>query len=124
MPESDLRKVLDDAGIGYELLRHEHTESALAEAQALGIPAVDVAKTLVVKTKEGYVRAVLPASERIDPAACTSVLGAYGDAIAVAKPEPGTDHFPGFSCEDPAKSFEQVTKNALLSSQERRGLRS
>ena len=66
MPESALRKVLDDAGIGYELLRHEHTESALAEAQALGIPAVDVAKTLVVKTKEGYVRAVLPASERID----------------------------------------------------------
>ena len=66
MPESDLRKVLDDAGIGYELLRHEHTESALAEAQALGIPAVDVAKTLVVKTAGGYVRAVLPASARLD----------------------------------------------------------
>ena len=42
MPESDLRKVLDDAGIGYELLRHEHTESALAEAQALGIPLDNV----------------------------------------------------------------------------------
>jgi hypothetical protein len=32
----------------------------------LGITPADVAKTLMVKIPEGYVRAVLPASERID----------------------------------------------------------
>jgi prolyl-tRNA editing enzyme YbaK/EbsC (Cys-tRNA(Pro) deacylase) len=50
----------------YELLPHERTESALAEAEVLGIPPADVAKTLVVTTPEGYLRAVLPASARID----------------------------------------------------------
>jgi Ala-tRNA(Pro) deacylase len=62
----ELIRLLDDAGAAYELLGHAHTESALAEAQALDVPAAEVAKTLVVKTADGYLRAVLPASERID----------------------------------------------------------
>jgi Ala-tRNA(Pro) deacylase len=62
----DLTRVLDEAEVPYELLAHERTESALAEAEVLGITPADVAKTLVVKIPEGYVRAVLPASERID----------------------------------------------------------
>jgi Ala-tRNA(Pro) deacylase len=66
MAREDLTRVLDEAGVGYELLPHAHTESALAEAEALGLPPSDVAKTLVVATPEGYVRAVLPAAERID----------------------------------------------------------
>jgi len=62
----DLTRALDEAGAAYELLPHAHTESALAEAQALGLPADDVAKTLIVKTREGYLRAVVPASDRLD----------------------------------------------------------
>jgi Ala-tRNA(Pro) deacylase len=62
----DLTRLLDEAEVPYELLPHERTESALAEAHALGIAPADVAKTLVVTIPEGYVRAVLPASERID----------------------------------------------------------
>ena len=66
MATEDLTRALDEAGAAYELLPHAHTESALAEAQALGLPADDVAKTLIVRTREGYLRAVLPASGRLD----------------------------------------------------------
>jgi Ala-tRNA(Pro) deacylase len=66
MATADLTEVLDEAGVSYELLPHSHTESAMAEAEALGLAPADVAKTLVVKTQDGYVRAVIPASERLD----------------------------------------------------------
>jgi hypothetical protein len=49
----DLTRAVDEVGAAYELLPHAHTESALAEAQALGLEPADVAKTLSVKTLEG-----------------------------------------------------------------------
>jgi Ala-tRNA(Pro) deacylase len=63
---ADLTRVLDEHGVDYELLPHTHTERAADEAKVLGLSPDEVAKTLVVTTPEGYVRAVLPASERID----------------------------------------------------------
>ncbi|MGH3114534.1 MAG: aminoacyl-tRNA deacylase [Gaiellaceae bacterium] len=66
MATEDLTRVLDEAEVSYELLPHERTESALAEAEVLGIAPADVAKTLVVRIPDGYLRAVLPASARID----------------------------------------------------------
>ena len=66
MATSDLTSALDEAGVSYELLPHAHTETALAEAESLGVSPDDVAKTLIVKLPEGYLRAVLPASARID----------------------------------------------------------
>jgi Ala-tRNA(Pro) deacylase len=66
MAEKDVISVLDDAGVEYELLPHRRTETASAEAEALGLDPQDVAKTLVLSTPAGYVRAVVPASERID----------------------------------------------------------
>ena len=64
--ENDVTSSLDEAGLGYELLPHARTETAAAEAEALGVEPDEVAKTLVISTPAGYVRAVLPASERID----------------------------------------------------------
>jgi Ala-tRNA(Pro) deacylase len=75
MASGDLTAALDSQGVEYELLPHAHTESALAEAQALGVDPGDVAKTLVVATAEGYVRAVVPASERLDLRKLRGVLG-------------------------------------------------
>jgi Ala-tRNA(Pro) deacylase len=63
---AELTAVLDEAGVDYELLSHEHTERAADEAQALGLPPTAVAKTLVLAAPEGYVRAVVSASERLD----------------------------------------------------------
>jgi Ala-tRNA(Pro) deacylase len=63
---ADLTSVLDRAGVEYDVLSHPHTQRASDEAEALGIPPSAVAKTLVLDAPEGHVRAVLPASERID----------------------------------------------------------
>jgi Ala-tRNA(Pro) deacylase len=66
MAGKSLTEVLEEAGVGYELLPHAHTDTAAAEAEALGISVADVGKTLVVTTPEGNVRAVLQASDRLD----------------------------------------------------------
>ena len=63
---AELTSVLDQAGVEYELLSHAHTERAVDEAEALGLPPRAVAKTLVLTAGEGHFRVVLPASERID----------------------------------------------------------
>src|SRR5918994_7051166 len=76
MANKDLTRMLDAEGVEYELLPHGHTESALAEAKALGVDPTDVAKTLVVETPDGYTRAVLPASERLDLRKLGTFLGA------------------------------------------------
>ena len=57
---------LERASITYELIDHARTASAAAEARALGVAAQNVAKTVVLMTPEGFVRAVLPASDRLD----------------------------------------------------------
>jgi Ala-tRNA(Pro) deacylase len=61
-----LTNVLEEANVGFQLLPHERTQSALAEARALDVPSEEVAKTLVLKTPDGFLRAVIPASERLD----------------------------------------------------------
>lgn len=53
-------------GIQPEELAHELTHSALGEAVRLGVPANEVAKTIVLDTHGGRALAVIPASERLD----------------------------------------------------------
>jgi Ala-tRNA(Pro) deacylase len=62
----DVTRFLDEAGVDFDLLEHAHTERAEDEAAALGVGPEEVAKTLVLATPSGNVRAVLPASERLD----------------------------------------------------------
>ena len=57
---------LDAAHMAYAVIPHRPTFTAADEAEALGVPASAVAKTIVLATSEGFVRAVLPASERLD----------------------------------------------------------
>ena len=75
MATQDVISVLDAEGVEYERLPHAHTESALAEAHALALDPIDVAKTIVVETPSGYARAVLPASERLDLGKLSELLG-------------------------------------------------
>ena len=74
-PANALAELLDEAHVGYERLPHRHTESAAAEANALGVRASEVGKTVVLSTPEGFVRAVVPASERLDVREAQRVLG-------------------------------------------------
>jgi Ala-tRNA(Pro) deacylase len=57
---------LEREGIPYEVVEHERTQTAAAEARAAGVPATDVAKTIVLRDDEGLRLAVIPASERLD----------------------------------------------------------
>jgi len=70
-----LTTALDGVGVAYELLDHPRTETAVAEATALGIDPHVVGKTIVVATAEGNVRVVLPASERLDLHKLRELLG-------------------------------------------------
>jgi Ala-tRNA(Pro) deacylase len=93
---SDLTKVLDDAGAEYELLHHDHTERAVAEARALGLDAADVAKTLIVRTGDGHVRALVPASERIDMRKVRELVGESKDLVQLATEEEMARDYPEF----------------------------
>jgi Ala-tRNA(Pro) deacylase len=65
-PPKTLVDRLEQAQIPYELIAHPRTDTAVAEAEALHVDPSQVAKTIVLSTPDGFVRAVLPASERLD----------------------------------------------------------
>ena len=57
---------LDSAGKQWEPLSHPEALSSVDEARALGIDPDEVAKSLVLKGREGYVLAVVPGGHRLD----------------------------------------------------------
>lgn len=67
---------LDGAGVAYEVVEHEPTMSAAAEAASTHRPASEVAKTVILQDGDSYVLAVVPASERIDLHKVRELLGA------------------------------------------------
>lgn len=82
-----LRSLLDERNVEYELIAHDHTERALDEAEALGLPAGSVAKTLVVTVPGGYVRAVVPAARRLDLRKVRDLVGAGVKKVHLASEE-------------------------------------
>jgi Ala-tRNA(Pro) deacylase len=66
MADTTVREYLTEQGVETEELRHEPTHSAGGEAARLGVPAHEVAKTVVLDTERGHALAVIPASERLD----------------------------------------------------------
>jgi Ala-tRNA(Pro) deacylase len=89
-----LAKTLTEHGAPFELLPHRHTETARAEARAVGSTPEQIAKTVVIRTASGYVRVVVPASERVDLRKLRELLGGDGHTrlateaeLAAAYPE-------------------------------------
>jgi Ala-tRNA(Pro) deacylase len=93
---TDLTKALDDAGAKYELLHHEHTDRATAEAIALGVSPDEVAKTLIVATSAGHVRALVPASRRIDMRKLADALGEGRKQLHLCTEEEMRRDYPEF----------------------------
>jgi Ala-tRNA(Pro) deacylase len=93
---SELTDALDKADVNYELLPHAHTESALAEAEALGVAPDDVAKTLVIKLPEGYLRVVVPASARVDVRKVREVHGGGRHQVHLATEDDLRRDYPEF----------------------------
>jgi prolyl-tRNA editing enzyme YbaK/EbsC (Cys-tRNA(Pro) deacylase) len=70
-----VRRGLDEHGVEYEVVRHDPTGSALAEAHSYGAPSHRVVKTVAVWAL-GQLRVVaLPASERVDMHRVRHLLG-------------------------------------------------
>lgn len=67
---------LEGAGVDFELVEHEPTMSAAAEAQATHQPPDQVAKTVVLHDGDAYVIAAIPAAYRLDLHKLRELLGA------------------------------------------------
>jgi Ala-tRNA(Pro) deacylase len=96
MPVEALTGALSKGGIEFELLPHAHTERAADEAAALALETAEVAKTLVVETPQGNVRAVLPASERIDLRKLGELAGESRKHVHLASEETLRRDYPEF----------------------------
>ena len=73
---STLQTLLADAGVPYRIVEHAATYHARDDAEAVGVPAARVAKT-VVTVERGIVRlAVVPASRRLDIDRMRALIGA------------------------------------------------
>lgn len=93
-PADALMKSLRREHVSYELFPHRHTETALAEAEVLHEDPHQVAKTLVLRTPFGYVRAVLRAVDRLDLDKARFVLGT--DDVELASEEDLVGAYPEF----------------------------
>jgi Ala-tRNA(Pro) deacylase len=75
MLTTTLRRELDCAHLDYDVIEHRRTEPASEEARTIGVRPEHVAKTVVLAADRRYVRAVLPASQRLDMHKVRHVLG-------------------------------------------------
>jgi prolyl-tRNA editing enzyme YbaK/EbsC (Cys-tRNA(Pro) deacylase) len=75
-----LEGYLRDHGVSFDVIEHTRSESAVAEARAVHLPAEQTAKTVVLRTPAGYRFAVIPASDRLD-------LHKAADALEVSRHE-------------------------------------
>jgi Ala-tRNA(Pro) deacylase len=85
---------LEGEGIPFELVEHQPTMTAAAEAQATHRPAHEVAKTVVLQDRGGYVLAIVPASDRLDLGKLRELLGASKELRLASEQEMAAD-FPG-----------------------------
>jgi Ala-tRNA(Pro) deacylase len=93
---ADVTVLLEESGIDFDVLEHERTMRATDEAAAVGVGADEVAKTLVVVAPSGNVRAVLPASERVDLHKVATLLGVGGKKVHLATEDDLAREYPDF----------------------------
>ena len=87
--------VLSEAGVGFELLTHTASESAVEEARSLGVPPDAVSKTVVLVSHGGNVRAVVRASDRLSVRKVREVLD-DGGAVRLATESELMQSYPMF----------------------------
>jgi Ala-tRNA(Pro) deacylase len=90
---ASIAEYLEGEGVQYELVEHEPTMSAAAEAEATHRPQQKVAKTVVVRDRGGYILAIVPASERLDVGKLRDLLEA-SKSMRLATEEEMSRDFP------------------------------
>lgn len=73
--------------IGFEALLHRPASGATKRAGSVHVPGRRVAKTVLVKSADGFVLAVLPATARIDLERLAGLLEAHLEDLRLASPE-------------------------------------
>jgi Ala-tRNA(Pro) deacylase len=91
----EIVEALDRQGVEYKVVAHQPTQTAKDEAHAVGVKPHEVAKTIVIVTDSGYVRAVVPASERVDLHRVRELVGGSGKVRLATEAELGAA-FPAF----------------------------
>ena len=87
--------VLERRGVAFEVVEHDPTYGAAAEARALAADPEATAKTVVLHDHDGYRLAVVPASERLDVRRARDLLGA-SHHLRLATEQELSEDFPAF----------------------------
>jgi Ala-tRNA(Pro) deacylase len=61
-----LQQYLDGRGVAYDVITHDRTLRSSTTAEASGIPENNLAKGVLIKRKDGYVLAIVPASHHVE----------------------------------------------------------
>jgi len=69
-----VRRYLWEQGINYDVIEHELTSTSSETAQASHVSGDEIAKAVLIKAKDGYSIAVVPASHRVR-------LGEFGACV-------------------------------------------
>ena len=57
-----IRQYLDRRAVAYDVITHDRTKSSLATAHVSSVPENNVAKGVLIRRKDGYLMAIVPAS--------------------------------------------------------------
>jgi Ala-tRNA(Pro) deacylase len=88
-------RLLERRDVRYEIVEHDATYSAAAEARATEADPEATAKTVALRDRDAYRLAVVPASERLDVRRAREVLGATHHLRLASERELERD-FPAF----------------------------
>lgn len=84
-PAARTTRFLTEHDVPFELVEHDVTYTALAEAREAGVVADDVAKAVVLHTADGYALAVIPASAKLDLEKARAVIGSDAEPASEAE---------------------------------------
>jgi Ala-tRNA(Pro) deacylase len=87
-----LKDYLDDNGIKYKAISHSPAYTAQEIAALVHVPGKELAKTVIVRTEDGYAMVVLPASRKINFDILKNVMSTK--QVELAKEEEFEKMFP------------------------------
>ena len=70
-----LKSYLKDHHVEYDMVKHNHSDTALESALSAHVPGHQVAKAVVLEDANGYIVSVLPSTNRLDMEWVNETLG-------------------------------------------------
>jgi Ala-tRNA(Pro) deacylase len=91
-----LKGFLRDHGVSFNVVEHPRSESAVAEARAVHLPAEQTAKTIVLRASGGWRFAVICGSDRLDLHKAADALGVSRRELRFASEADMAADFPAY----------------------------